>query len=577
MYIFETSKDNRKILKKVLNGKEKYIGSYYNHNRDIEEFLNKVGELNNNSLVITYGLADGEHILELAKNKVDKSKLLIFEKSDDIINRILTDKYYEIINSDRNIHIVKYSENNINKILWDIINDGNIGYIKYIDYKILEKENPDENLIISKKVTEVMKAKIIENNTVRYFSKKWFMTFIENLKYVKHSTFSQDLKDKMKNKPAIIVSAGPSLEKNIHLLKECKDDFFIITGGRTLKSLINIGVKPDLIAAIDGEETTYELVKEHIHLGIPLLFNNGTNEKILINHKGKKIYDPALMDFVEHSLGHKMAAISGGGSVAHACTGIAAYMGCNPIVFIGQDLAYTNDKVHASIAEVKGSDKEKIENNKGKYDLYVDDIYGNKVKTSAVLNGFRLNLEVIIEEYEYIKFINATEGGARINGADTIPLKEVIEKYSQKKMDKTFELVESLNSNEKDKVDESFNASINCLRKIRENCKQCVKLNEQLKVAFINKNYSKYNNLSRKLDVLEDDIKEQYESVNYITSLIYPIVGKSLGYKKWHILGNENEKEYFDKLYERTKYLYSELINEIEYALNYLEDRNEDI
>ena len=143
-----------------------------------------------------------------------------------------------------------------------------------------------------------MKAKIVENNTISHFSRKWFETFIQNFKYVKESTFSCDLEDKMKNKPAIIVSAGPSLEKNIHLLKKCKNDFFIITGGRTLKSLINIGVKPDLIAAIDGEETTYELVKEYIDLGIPLLFNNGTNEKVLINHKGKKIYDSALMDFV---------------------------------------------------------------------------------------------------------------------------------------------------------------------------------------------------------------------------------------------------------------------------------------
>ena len=130
-----------------------------------------------------------------------------------------------------------------------------------------------------------------------------------------------------------------------------------------------------------------------------------------------------------------------------------------------------------------------------------------------------------------------------------------------------------MSSDEKKKIDESFNESINCLRKIKYNCNQCLEFNDQLKIAFINKNYIKYNKLSHKLDVLEDDIKKQYESVYYITSLIYPVVGKSMGLRKWHILGNENEAEKFNKLYERTKYLYGELINEINYALDYIEKR----
>lgn len=573
MYVFEISKDNKRILKKIVDNKEKYIGSFYNHGKDIDIFKESINGFTSNSLIVSYGLADGEHVLEVAKNKLPSAKILIFEKNQELIDKINNDDYYSIIKNDNNIIIIKYEKKYIESILWNIINNENISYVRYLSYKILEKENSEENLIISRAVSEVMKGKMIENSTISYFSRKWFETFIENFKYVKESTFSCDLKDKMKNKPAIIVSAGPSLEKNIYLLKKCKNDFFIITGGRTLKSLINIGVKPDLIAAIDGEETTYELVKNYIDLGIPLLFNNGTNEKVLINHKGKKIYDSALMDFVELSIGRRLKSLSKGGSVAHACTGIAAYMGCNPIIFIGQDLAYTNDKVHASIAEVEGSEREKIENNRREYDLYVDDIYGNKVKTSAVLNAFRLNLEKMIAQYNGIEFINATEGGAKIDGAKTATLMEVIEKYSEKDLDKRFELIESLSNDEKNKIDESFNESIICLRKMKYNCSQCLDLNNQLKIAFINKNYIKYNEVSHKLSDLEEDIRKQYESVHYISSLIYPVITKSMGLKEWHILGNETETEKFNKFYRRTKYLYGELINEINYALNYIEKR----
>ena len=58
MYEFEISKDGKRILKKNHNGKYRYLGSFYNHIRDIEEFISNVGEINDSTIIITYGLAD---------------------------------------------------------------------------------------------------------------------------------------------------------------------------------------------------------------------------------------------------------------------------------------------------------------------------------------------------------------------------------------------------------------------------------------------------------------------------------------------------------------------------------------
>ena len=69
-----------------------------------------------------------------------------------------------------------------------------------------------------------------------------------------------------------MLSAGPSLEKNIALLKECHEKFIIISGGRTLSKLKEIGVKPDFFVMIDGDEIAYDLVKENLNWDIPLIF-----------------------------------------------------------------------------------------------------------------------------------------------------------------------------------------------------------------------------------------------------------------------------------------------------------------
>jgi hypothetical protein len=92
---------------------------------------------------------------------------------------------------------------------------------------------------------------------------------------------------------------------------------------------------------------------------------------------------------------------------------LAEYIGCSNIIFIGQDLAYTDNKYHADIVNFsKGSNI--IEEEKGMF--WVDDVYGNKVLTDKQLNFYRINFEEHIKAKMNIKFINSTEGGANIKG-----------------------------------------------------------------------------------------------------------------------------------------------------------------
>lgn len=65
----------------------------------------------------------------------------------------------------------------------------------------------------------------------------------------------------------------------------------IISGGRTLRSLIDKQITPHLLTVADPGEISYELVKGYIEdLNVPLLFYEGTNEKVVEKHRGDKIF-----------------------------------------------------------------------------------------------------------------------------------------------------------------------------------------------------------------------------------------------------------------------------------------------
>lgn len=102
---------------------------------------------------------------------------------------------------------------------------------------------------------------------------------------------------------------------------------------------------------------------------------------------------------------------------------IAVYLGCNPIIFIGQDLAYTDGKYHAD------SCNDTTESDTVDDMIEVEGIDGNKVFTNSVWHTFLMWMEKFIIHNPNNIYIDATEGGAKIHGTKIMPLRQAITKY----------------------------------------------------------------------------------------------------------------------------------------------------
>lgn len=501
-YVIENAKDGFEVLKIIKDNKSLYIGSKYDNTRDINKFLEQIqGEKLQNDVFIIYGFGLGEHIKAL--RKLYDNKIIVFEPNKKIYNYI---KKMQWLKQDKNIEVICCEEEKLNKVIKSNINDFNYKNSEYLFFSNYNKVYHEEFLRFFNILNNYIVTLAIDVNTKKTFNKLWVENLIRSVKYMIDAVPSDLYDNKFKDVPAIIVSAGPSLTKNIDLLKNIHN-MLIISGGRTLGPLMDKDILPHLLVVADSTERNYTLVKDYINkIEIPLLFSESANLKIVKEHTGLKLFY-SYSELINRIADRKITHISTGGSVAHAMTSYAANLGCNPIIFIGQDFAYTGNKTHSEIAENKDGSYNydiAIRND----DIYVEDVNGNKVRTSLVLDSQRRAMEQIIKLYPNTTFINASEGGAKIEGTMQAKLYDVIKKYNKNQI-KKIELVDY-------KVDMKKNAEIE-LKILKEQLNNLIEIiKKQIELYKSEKNYTNRNEIDKIIKYCkENSIFEMliYESI----------------------------------------------------------------
>lgn len=288
----------------------------------------------------------------------------------------------------------------------------------------------------------------------------------------------KEIEGKYKGIPGILVASGPSLDKNLHLLKEMQGKAVIIACDASYQQCLKAGVKPDAIASIERDIPTYNFFykdkkfdKDLVFVGPGLVWPD-----ILSEFPGKTVLMAKTEDgadgwWMKHfdNLEHVVMGMSCA-NVAHA---VLESAGCDPIIMIGLDLAYTDNKQHSEEAhEAFGSDNE-IDTN-ADY-LWTEDIYGEQVRTTTVFNLFREYFERRAEDNR-ATMIDATEGGAKIKGTKIMTFQQAIDQYSSQKKEKCMsEYLEDIPWDEEkalrkyDEIIESAQEFVDVIKELEEN------------------------------------------------------------------------------------------------------------
>ncbi|GAA0082228.1 MULTISPECIES: motility associated factor glycosyltransferase family protein [Clostridium] len=553
-YSLEKSRDNKYIIKINKEGKKIYLGSKYNVQKDIDMFLEELEDINPESIIVVFGLGSGEHIKETLNKLEENNKILIIEPDINVLNKFLEVEYAKDIIEDDRVFIYLYKKEGMENLFYT--NIGHIDVKKNIKIKVfsnydkLYKQEFLEAFQILKKIIENL---LMNNATNKCFSETFTKAFISNLKHIVESTPINYFKNKFIGKPAIVVSAGPSLEKNVHKLKFVQDKFIIITGARSLGTLIKNDINPDFICMIDPIEFNCKFIENYLDYKIPLIFYENTSYKAMDLYKGSKVLfsENPLTSFM---LEYNVDELISGGSVAHNCTSFAAYLGCSPITFIGQDFAYTEEKIHSNSSAFKENNKINDEIDT----IEVKDVFGNLVRTDRKLNAYRINMEGIIKECSDKIFINSTEGGANMEGTIVQPLSNTIEEYGKEKIEKG-KIKDILNHPpiiEKEKIIKYLEESKSILEKIYKKAEMALDYSNDMYLAFIQSKNINMDKINKKLDEIDDYIKENREKITLINSLLFEVIENVLCNPDYMLTSKDNQREKGIKISEKSRTLY---------------------
>ncbi|EPR8953281.1 motility associated factor glycosyltransferase family protein [Campylobacter coli] len=309
--------------------------------------------------------------------------------------------------------------------------------------------------------------------------------FLQNIPSMLESIPFQRILSQRKNKfdNAIVVSAGPSLTKQLPLLKAYQDKAVIFCADGALSMLEKEGIIPDYVTNLDFTDLAMKFFqnKENLKQSIialecathPNIVRSLNAENCMIVLRNKALYQRFnLNDF---------GYIDTGTHVSHFSYTLALALGFKNIIMIGQDLAFDEEGNSHS----KGFSYGEQFNGEKTVPTLKAQAYAGKgeVLTHITWNDYRIKLEYLFACNEQkAKFYNATEGGARINFTEELSFKECCEKLLTKEKPK-FELPKSLTKNRSDKLLVKFKEKI---QKDQENAKRF--LNDALALKQILEN-----------------------------------------------------------------------------------------
>lgn len=434
--VIEADTEQARIIAVEKNGRFYPLNSLYNPENASKQWAKQFyrPEINENSVIIVFGIADGRSVLELSRKRKECT-IIIYEPCQEIFWKAMEcDEVAELAENDNICITVKgVNEEYFFHALQTVLNYSNYQLVVQSvlpNYLQLFKTEYQEMLEIYKSVIELI---VFTRNTM-------ILRGIE----IQHNTYAltKDMmeqrsdvqlidiidKKKMNGLPAVLVAAGPSLDKNVTQLKCIKNKAFIMAVDTALNTVLENGIVPDMTMSIDSRKPLV-LFKNDKFKDIPIALSMNSNKDIVKLNTSKHFYEIDEGGYLKKLLevnGKDSIQLPTGGSVATSALALLHEMGFKTIILIGQDLAYPGGVEHTAAAYGKGNDN--VDTKKKDY-IEVEDNYGNMVLTEANMNIYRKWIENYIGAYSDLTVINATEGGAKIAGTEFISLHEAIERY----------------------------------------------------------------------------------------------------------------------------------------------------
>ncbi|WCN38138.1 motility associated factor glycosyltransferase family protein [Aneurinibacillus uraniidurans] len=440
-----TSDDGIKIM----------LHSQYDPAREAKMWVNNVILDKEDSLVII-GLGLG-YYLPYLRERYSEKKLIIIEPDLEVFYHALKIQDLSTYFADDNIvFLVEHIPYMIATSLQGYVQSHKIKEFYISELPIYRRVYGEYIKNVYRDIQEQIRTITINMHTEILFSKQWLSNLFKNLPSMTSFPSVKKLAGNFKGVPAVIVAAGPSLEKNMHILKQIYDRALIISVGSSANILERNGIIPHIVMGVDGgegEANIFENLTNHSPL---FVYANTVHHRAIESYNGKKMWlimtVEKVMPQLDKQLDGENPVIQSGPSVANIALAFADYLQCSPIMLIGQDLAYTNTKLYADGA-VHQADPDLVEKFKSNSSyVKMKGINGEDIYTKKPFLSMKKWFEDYVTIFERnTNIYNCTEGGLPIKGIPNYTFQHCVDEFCtrfypiEEKIKKVYEEGEGLN------------------------------------------------------------------------------------------------------------------------------------
>ncbi|EOE4961485.1 motility associated factor glycosyltransferase family protein, partial [Campylobacter jejuni] len=496
----------------------------------IDEFNSMLNTYNDKYLLYPvlyfYGFGNGILYKALLQNK-NHQHIVVFEKDIEIIWIM-----FHILDFSHELQSARLMVLNTNKLEIQDYNElcSSKPFFQFSRIYFLElmshyyERFHEDVLELNKKLVQYFKDSIISHGNDPLDALQGIEQFVYNLpQMITHPSYKELLsKRKGISDTAIIVSTGPSLTKQLPLLKKYASKATIFCADSSYPILAKHGIKPDYVLSLERIPLTSEFFNNdfgEFDKDIVFVCAGVVHPKTIEYLKNKTfIITQKILAFPYYINLKNFCYAAVGFSVAHMAYEFATHLSHKNIIFIGQDLAYAEDgfshtKDYSNLDKHEGH----FQRDKGKFQCLA---YGGdgKAESSEVWTMFRFFLQDTISRNIISTTYNCTEGGARIEGTIEKPFLWACENLLDKDLNKPFEKLEPLSLNKQNEF------LLKAYYKVYQSIKHCRDFSKILSNDF-EKIQSVYLNLNKKENDLNlairkiDEFKNKLENIKQMQDL----------------------------------------------------------
>ncbi len=505
-----------------------------------------------------YGFGNGILFKALLQNK-NHQHIVVFEKDIEIIWIM-----FHILDFSHELQSARLMVLNTNKLEIQDYNElcsskpfFQFSRIYFLELMSHYYERFHEDILgLNKKLAETFKNIILRNGNDPLDALQGIEQFVYNLpQMITHPSYKELLsKRKGISDTAIIVSTGPSLIKQLPLLKKYANKATIFCADSSYPILAKHGIKPDYVCMLERTELTAEFFNHdfgEFDKDIVFICAGVVHPKAIEYLKGKTfIITQKVLAFPYYINLKDFSYAAVGFSVAHTLSYLATYLSHKNIIFIGQDLAYAeNGNSHPDDYQNSANYESQM------YEHILTTAYGGngKVETHSIWLLFKnwFENEMIPNTRKMgITTYNCTEGGARIEGTIEKPFLWACENLLDKDLNKPFEKLEPLSLNKQNEF------LLKAYYKVYQSIKHCRDFSKILSNDFENIQ-SIYLSLNEKEEDINlaiekiDEFKNKLEDIKQMQDL-YEILGPlltqfELNLARIYVLNPKTKEDAFNK------------------------------